>query len=820
MRLLTFLFCLFASVAAPAADYCVGSSSALRDALDSAEVDGDDSVVKIRSGTYNLNGDVVYQPAGEFVVAAGKLTVRGGYNSDCSDYDTTSGATRFVSSSGARMSFRTQTGSVTLVAMSFEGTYLTMTSVALGDCLGNWPNFNMRKIRSVGAGVRIVSQCHDVLVENSLFADSVGVPDDGVPAGSAIDMSLVDYDDEIGSVVMTNNTVINGRVNFSSCCGQSAVAKLYNNIFSQSGTELFSDDTNILAKFNRFDPISFTSGGVLLGDSSNNTQAAPGLDANFIPTAGSAMLHSGTGNVPEGLSSIDQTGADRVIGTNVDRGARESPIDGSGIYVVTNTSTSGVGSLPWAIDSANAESGIGTVRFNIAGGCPRIITLNGPLQVRESILIDGWTQPGSVRNSDEVGWNAVPCVVLRGPNSGYAIETMAELDSGRITARGLAFERFELAIGLIYGESHAIQGNQFGGRIGNTATVLAGNGNAIGLVGGGQTRIGGQTAESRNLIGGSSEIGVLITTFLGLGGSDNEVVNNLIGLDKNASTALPNGVGIQINGANNVISDNRIGGNTTDGILLDGQGARGNRIRDNAIGGGIFQVSFTTGNGRMGIMVQGNANNNSIGPGNVIGRNGDDGIRIFSTAGGRNRITGNRVARNDALGIDIGSNGVDDNNTDPSFCDPDQGCTGNRGQNYPEIATAQRRTTGVTPVGRPIEIKGTLRSTIGGPYRIEVFAGETCESNGFGEGGRLIGSFTLTIPNEPYCPAGSPFCVACEDFNCTGGFSVFVSELDVAVGDVVTAAATSSDGNTSEFSRCETVVFEPGPDPLFKNGFE
>lgn len=812
-----------ASNVAAAAEYCVGSVTQLRDALDDAEVDFEDSLVKVRSGVYTLTSDVTYQPAAEFTVPAGKLTVRGGYNSDCSDYSNNSGATRFVASGNQRMSFRTQTGNVTLVGLSFEGAHLTLTSVVLSQCLDNEPNFNLRRIRSVSAGVRIVSQCHDVIIENGLFVDAVAVPDAGVPAGSAIDISLTDDDGRIGTLWMINNTIVNGALTLSSCCGQRAVAELYNSIFSRSGTEIFADNTVVMARHSRFDPISFTNGGALSASSSNNTSAAANLDANFVPTAASSMLDSGTADVPDGLSTLDQTGGDRTIGPGVDRGARESLLDGSGIYVVTNTSASGTGSLPWAIESANAQAGAGTIRFDITGGCPRIIPLPGPIQVRETVLIDGWTQPGSVRNSEELGWNGVPCVLLRGPGAGLGIEAMGDIGTGSITARGLAFEGYEVAIALAFGVNHGIYGNQFGGRVGNSAFVLQGNGQAITLIGGGRTQIGAQTPESRNLIGSSSDAGIVITTFLGLGGADNDILNNLIGLDKNGASALPNGTGIKVSGGDNVIRGNRIGGNSVDGILVSGERAVGNLIIDNYIGGGTSVPTLVVGNGRMGVMVQSGARDNRIGPANIIGNNGDDGIRIFSTAGGHNKITGNRVASNDALGIDIGANGVDENDSDPSFCDPVTGCAANREQNRPILSSALRRTTGVIPVDQPIQIRGTLRSVIGGPYRIEIYAGASCDANGFGEGSRFVGSFNMTIPNEPYCPDGGSICVACTLQNCTKDFSLWVPELDVTVGDAITAIATSPDGDSSEFSECRDVILEigpGGPDAVFANGFE
>jgi hypothetical protein len=313
---------------------------------------------------------------------------------------------------------------------------------------------------------------------------------------------------------------------------------------------------------------------------------------------------------------------------------------------------------------------------------------------------------------------------------------------------------------------------------------------------------------------------VLITQFIGLGGEGITIRNNLIGSDKDGIGSLPNGDGIRISGPGNTVVENVIAGNTRDGILIAGSNARGNTIVDNNIGGNLDLVTFLQGNGRMGIMVENGASLNVIGPGNRVGRNGDDGIRIFSDAGRSNRITGNLTALNDAMGIDVGANGVTANDNDPASCTVTSACAANRGQNYPLLSEAERKTQGVIPVNTPVRIRGTLRSVVGGPYRIEIFVSDGCDANGHGEARRQLATTVVTIPNEPYCPPGAPACILCSSGNCTKDFSVWVPELGLATGDVITTTATSPEGDTSEYSACEPVTREPLPDDLFRNGFE
>lgn len=822
LRFLSLLFAAgVASSALATTEYCVSSPATFQSALDQAEVDLDDSLIKVRSGTYNLSSDLAYAPELEYIAPAGRLTIRGGYNAGCTSYSLTPGATTIASGNQSELRIRTSTGHAGVAGITFQGSHLQMFSPVLSACPSQRRTFAVRRVRVDQAMFGAIGWCHDIVVENSLFTNGVAAAGSGFPGDTAVGIDLV-HDDETyesaSRLTMVNTSVVNGRLDLDCTAGSPGSAFLYNSLFSRSaGDDIFSQ-AHVYARHNRYDGIAYSNGATQLPGSGGNLSAAPQLDAGYVPMVGSAMINAGTSVVPDGLPDTDLAGGDRVIGANVDIGALESPVDGSGVYVVTNTNASGAGSLAQALANANAEAGFNRIDFNIAGGCPRTIALAGALQVRETVSFNGWSQPSSVLNSSENGFNAIPCVVLSG-NGGIGIEAMSDVGSGRISVSGLAFQGFDLAIALAFGSGHAVYGNQFGGRIGASGPVLSGNEQAIALVGGGNTIVGGTSLAFRNLIGDSGDVGVLITTFLGLGGDDNSVLGNLIGVDKDGSGDLANGTGIRINGGFNLIRGNRIGRNTVDGILLSGANAEGNRIEDNHIGGGAGLFGSAAGNGRMGVMVQSDAHDNKIGPDNEIGRNGDDGVRIMPTAGGRNTVAGNRIARNQALGIDLNANGVSSNDPDPMFCDPDLGCAANGGQNYPILSSAERRTSGFIPTGRPVRVQGTLRSLVGGPYRLEVFGGDSCDANGYGEGLTPVAAAFLTIQNQAYCPGGG-ICFACSDFNCTAPFTVWLPEAEVAIGDTVTVTATSSSGDTSEFSACMTVAEEPDDDLIFADGFE
>ena len=93
-------------------------------------------------------------------------------------------------------------------------------------------------------------------------------------------------------------------------------------------------------------------------------------------------------------------------------------------------------------------------------------------------------------------------------------------------------------------------------------------------------------------------------------------------------------------------------------------------------------------------------------------------------------------------------------------------------------------------------------------------------SKSYAGGATAVKNLSLTIADEPYCPIPGGTCIACASGNCTAAFSLFVPEIDLVPGDVVTTTATSAGGDTSEYSACETVILEPLPDALFANGFE
>ena len=806
LRLLPAL-ALLVGTSAHAADYCVSTPAQLQNAFNQAEVDNEDSVIRVRAGTLGLTGSLTYLTDLEGIVRPGKLSLRGGYNGDCSAI---TGSTTFTTNSQSSVILRTQTGDVRVSDLVFNGVGLIVFDNVLIDC-GAKGLFEFDRLQISNANLTGTAACHDVDIRNSLFVNGRPVPDSQFRSNELL---LGFYMNTKGEYIfpklrLVNNTLSNGELEIINCCDGLNTTGIYNSIFSNDGREI-TNQTALFIYNSRYDSLVHEESGSLF-QGQNNTSAATNLNAQFVPNVGSAMINGGTSTVPGGLADLDVYRSDRVIGAKVEIGAAESPIDGTGIYTVTNDNASGAGSLSAAIVLANADPADNQIRFNISGACPHRIPVTTALEVRDQLYINGYSQPGSSSNTSDTQWNGSPCIILDGvSNAGTGIVTGAPLaasDEG-VQIAGLAFERFGVAILLSLGSDHRVLGSQFGGRVGSAGPTLRANTDSIFLLGK-DSVIGGFAARDINLIGGATGSGIVIT---GASTRNNIVNNNIIGIDKNGISRLPNLDGIRIFARENLILGNRIGGNDRDGVVLRSASAYDNEISFNNFGALSSFTLSPVGNGRMGVFVERDAHDNTIGPNNRIGSNIDTGVRVFSDSGGRNRIVGNEIGNN-GIGIDLGANGVTANNPDGATCDATLGCPANGEQNYPVLNSAVRNPPAF-PLGRPLQVRGTLLTRVGGPYRVEFYANDSCDSSGFGEGQRFLGSIAVSVINSGVCTGVFPF------INCFANFSTFFPTIDAAIGDQISALTVAPNGDTSEFSQCETVVNAPLTDPLFNDGFE
>src|SRR5262245_44422089 len=89
------------------------------------------------------------------------------------------------------------------------------------------------------------------------------------------------------------------------------------------------------------------------------------------------------------------------------------------VFIVVNTNDSGLGSLRQAMLDANALPSLDYIWFNIPGAGPHTISPASPLPaISNSVVIDGYTQPGAKRNTSPSVCNAELKVELSGSNAG------------------------------------------------------------------------------------------------------------------------------------------------------------------------------------------------------------------------------------------------------------------------------------------------------------------------------------------------------------------------------------------------------------------
>jgi VCBS repeat-containing protein len=346
-----------------------------------------------------------------------------------------------------------------------------------------------------------------------------------------------------------------------------------------------------------------------------------------------------------------------------------------------------------------------------------------------------------------------------------------------------------------------IKGNYIGTNAAGTAAI-ANSGDGIALtVGVNGAQIGGATAVERNVIAGNAGGGVTMIDYSGgtSSNSGNTIQGNYIGVDATGTAKLGNGAdGIQLNlsSVNNQVLSNVIGGNGSAGIRMlgwtSGPSTSGNVIRGNWIGtdtGGTINLGNVLG----GVELQDGALNTTIGgiaagQGNSIAFNGSVGVAIWNNSAVDsvgNSIRGNSIYSNGNLGIDLGLSGGSGFNGGVNPNDAGDADTGaNNLQNYPVL-------TNLTASGGNVTFTGTLNSNASSTFQIDFYASPSADPSGYGEGKRYLGSASVTT-------------------NASGNATINATIAGtLSAGEVITATATSSANNTSEFSKALTPNYAP-----------
>jgi parallel beta-helix repeat protein len=445
-------------------------------------------------------------------------------------------------------------------------------------------------------------------------------------------------------------------------------------------------------------------------------------------------------------------------------------------FTVTSALDAGEGTLRQAILDANAAPGLDVIEFSIGEGLATIRPAAALPDITQSILLDARSQPG---------YFDVPLIELDGSDAGPDASGLTLLGGANVI-QGLIINRFGQD-GLVirdYGSPNFIQGNYIGtdatgaqaqpnGRHGVFITQAANN------------NIGS------NLISGNTGDGIHLNAS-----SDTFIYDNRIGTDIGGVLALGNANGVAIVDSANIYvagidretlyidpaARNLISGNRLDGIDITGAASIGNIIYANNIGADDYD-NPVLGN-RHGIAIRNSASFSSIRQ-NFIGGNSQSGILILDNAA-QNRIQDNSIFAN-LIGIDLGGDGVTANDADDADAGP------NALQNYPILSR-------VYLIDGQIHVQGSLHSTPNTGFEIQLFL------------------TPAPTTQEELAQGQTPLSVSLNGTTDQNGFSSFATEFPWpdAIGDVFTATATDSDGNTSEFS--PAIALSDAPASLIANG--
>lgn len=339
--------------------------------------------------------------------------------------------------------------------------------------------------------------------------------------------------------------------------------------------------------------------------------------------------------------------------------------------------------------------------------------------------------------------------------------------------------------GAFAGGGNLVGGNGQDGISSDSPVTIVGN--VVGLDAGGATAIpnlrhgifvsdaagaviGGTTSNERNVVSGNVATGIRLQSV-----TSAEIRGNRVGTDAAGEAAVPNQTGIEVSAFTTLTIENNLAcGNFGTGItLVSGTGAA---LANNGVGTTFSDAPL--GNGGKGILLNAvslSQIGTSILPGNRIAYNGDDGIAQIGGAG--NTIRYNALHDNGGLGIDLGDDGITANDLD----DSDTGA--NQLQNYPLIDSA---TLCLSTLG----VVGTLHSAPSSDFMVDLNLVESCDPSGYGEG--VGGSLTELVTTDAF---------GVSDYSFSDSL-FFIGEFPTGV----TATATSTTGNTSEFSECRPIV--------------
>ncbi len=285
--------------------------------------------------------------------------------------------------------------------------------------------------------------------------------------------------------------------------------------------------------------------------------------------------------------------------------------------------------------------------------------------------------------------------------------------------------------------------------------------------------IGGTSANARNVVGGSGDRGIAFEGAI----SGNVLQGNYIGVGSDGVTDVGNtlqGIWLASSGSGETIggtaagAGNLVAFNDQQGIaaITNSNTIQGNTVHDNSLSGIYIDGSSNTIGGV------------ASGAGNTVYANGESGVCVKNSTSVNNAIRGNSIYNNGQLGIDLVhipslycADGIVLGN------DLGDGDTGvNNRMNFPAtLAASYNNAT------RTLTVTGTLDTGSATAARVDVYATDTPDVSGNGEGRQYLGTAT--------------------PINAMPGDWTMTSTGVPLYGYIsATATDTSGAGNTSEFS--------------------
>jgi hypothetical protein len=798
-------------------------------------------VIKLAQGSY----DLALTPIGSYpsTTAAGRpVSIRGGYNSTCTSRSEDPAATTLTSSrelSTRQVNIQSTGGSTGDLELDRLRLF-NLTTLDLRTETASSPERTLRLSRVVVERVRntFVGFATDVVIDNSVFWRGGNLSSPAFPFDSCalVVDSVFDY---LERLVIRHSTFVASEGPAALCVGTDQFADgndwsatLASNIFRNNGPidiRLYKHPSqpsipatlrnNIYATLDANRPLTSAPAATLNVDPLFVDAAA----GNFRLQGASPAINSGRTSVNL-LENLDFDGNPRWFGAAPDRGAFESNIGSTAtVLTVVNANDAGPGSLRQALIDANAAPNLNIIRFDIAGACPRTITLASLLpDIVHPVAIEGYSQPGASRNTAVLGWNATLCVVLNGGNQitgayGLNVNTGASADA-TVSIEGLAFSGHAIAaMQFVGGRDHRFTGNQVGGTVGS-ALLPSATGVRVGAAVQG-VRIGGPEPDDRNVIANATGIGINVSGSGATQPSRTVIENNYVGT-QSGGDIRGNDRGILLRGFDAVVRGNVVANSASHGIELDGALAMANRIEGNRIGiPAACATCADRGNGGHGVLLRNGADGNRVND-NRIGFSGLDGVAVVSAR--QNAIRRNDLHDNAGIGIDLGDDGIDF--ADRNNALPPLTGAGNDGQNKPRLTSVLGDAGTAWAAG--------LLDTANGWYRIDFYGADSCvnvmvgpiPAGAWGQGRDWLGSTIVQVTGGSASSNGSASFQGAR-LERAGNASYFDPQRRVMATATrlqvsgVPPLTSYRDLGTSELSRCQSFAFGLG-DIIFANGFQ